>query len=193
MKKQRNSKKRKGSITITILVSIGIIVALIFFFGSDRSKAAFEVAKDNAENKLVASVGKIEVAEKLAAKRISGIKNKLIKVKAARRSILRAMENPKLTQSQKDRYSMLIAKLDEVDVRATKAYQNANQKFEELRAVLEIVETETEISKTATSILGYDNKNSVSEKDLEKTIKSIYADLDTANAELDVAMIDMDK
>lgn len=193
MKKQRNSKKRKGSITITILVSIGIIVALIFFFGSDRSKAAFEVAKDNAENKLVASVGKIEVAEKLAAKRISDIKNKLIKVKAAKRSILRAMENPKLTQSQKDRYSMLIAKLDEVDLRATKAYQNANQKFEELRAVLEIVETETEISKTATSILGYDNKNSVSEKDLEKTIKSIYADLDTANAELDVAMIDMDK
>lgn len=190
MKNKINSKKRNGSITITILVCIGVIVALIFLFGSDRSKAAFEVAKDNAENKLVASVGKIEVAEKLAAKRISDIKNKLIKVKAAKRSILRAMENPKLTQSQKDRYSMLIAKLDEVDARATKAYQNANQKFEELRATLEVVETETEIAKTTTSILGYDSKNSVSEKDLEKTIKSIYADLDSANAELDVAIID---
>lgn len=174
MKNKINSKKRNGSITITILVCIGVIVALIFLFGSDRSKAAFEVAKDNAENKLVASVGKIEVAEKLAAKR----------------SILRAMENPKLTQSQKDRYSMLIAKLDEVDARATKAYQNANQKFEELRATLEVVETETEIAKTTTSILGYDSKNSASEKDLEKTIKSIYADLDSANAELDVAIID---
>lgn len=190
MKNKINSKKRNGSITITILVCIGVIVALIFFFGSDRSKAAFEVAKDNAENKLVDSVGKIEVAEKLAAKRISDIKNKLIKVKAARRSILRAMENPKLTQSQKDRYSMLIAKLDEVDARATKAYQNANQKFEELRATLEVVEMETEIAKTTTSILGYDSKNSASEKDLEKTIKSIYADLDSANAELDLAITD---
>lgn len=190
MKNQLNSKKRKGSIAITILVCIGILLALIFFFGSERSKAALEVAKDNAENKLVGSVGKIEVAEKLATKRIAEIKNKLIKVKATKRSILRAMENPKLTQSQKERYNILIVKLDEADARATKAYQNANQKLEELRAVLEIVETETEISKTATSILGYENSNSASEKDLEKTIKSIYADLDNANAELDVTIMD---
>lgn len=190
MKNQLNSKKRKGSIAITILVCIGVLLALIFFFGSERSKAALEVAKDNAENKLVGSVGKIEVAEKLATKRIAEIKNKLIKVKATKRSILRAMENPKLTQSQKERYKILIVKLDEADARATKAYQNANQKFEELRAILEIVETETEISKTATSILGYENSNSASEKDLEKTIKSIYADLDNANTELDVAIMD---
>ena len=186
-------KARKGSILsliLGIIAGIALIAGGFYFFGSEKAKAAIEVAKDNAENKMVDAIGKIEVAEKLAIKRIEDIKLKLIKVKTVRRTINRHLQNPKLTEEHKLRYQALINKLDEVDARATKAYKTANAKFEELRANLEIVEAEMSITKAATSVLGADAKSLTSGRDLEKVIESIYVDLDKANAELDVALMD---
>lgn len=183
--------KRKGFIGVVLLLIIVGICACFYFFGSESVMSALSVFKGKAESVVVESAGKSAVAEELALRRIDDLRQKLIRVKSLKRTIKRAAESPDISESAKMRYDAIIAKLDTAEKKAENAYKNANVKFDELRAQLTVTEAETAILKASATALD-DGKAAKyrHRRDMDKVLESINKELDDANAELDVSLME---
>lgn len=153
--------------------------------------AAFGVFKNKAESAIVESAGKSNVAEELALRRIDNLRQKLVRVKSVKRTITREIENPNISEDAKTRYSAIIARLDAAEKKAERAYKNANSQFEDLRAQLAVIDAETAILKASANALE-DGKSAKyrHRRDMDKILRSINEELDEANAELDVSLME---
>ena len=189
MRTLKNTKR--GFIGVVLFLILAGIGACFYFFGSESVMSALTVFKGKAEAAVVGGAGKSDVAEELALRRIDDLRQKLVRVKSLKRTIKRATENPDISESAKARYNTIVAKLDAAEKKAEEAYKNANSQFDELRAQLAVSDAETAILKASASALD-DGKAAKyrHRRDMDKVLQSINEELDAANAELDVSLME---
>lgn len=189
MRTLKNTKR--GFIGVVLFLILAGIGACFYFFGSESVMSALTVFKGKAEAAVVAGAGKSDVAEELALRRIDDLRQKLVRVKSLKRTIKRTTENPDISESAKARYNAIVAKLDAAEKKAEEAYKNANSQFDELRAQLAVSDAETAILKASASALDDDKATKYRHRrDMDKVLQSINEELDAANAELDVSLME---
>lgn len=175
-----------------IIVAILVIVGFYFFTNEgskEKMTAVANVITEKTEISAINAVGKSDVVLEMAEKRIDTLRKRLIAVKSTKRSLQRKMENPKLSVETKENYVKLMSALEKCEKRGELALIKSKTNLDELRAKLDVIEAEISISKTSSKIIN-DSNPSFREDELKKMIELIEKDLDDANAELDVAIIE---
>lgn len=177
----------------SILIILAIFLGICFFSDDDKLekvKAAGSVVTSKTEMAVVNGVGKSDVIIEMAEKRIEKLRKRLIAIKSTKRMLKRKMANPALSPESKENYTNLLASLEACEKRGDDALRNSRSKLEELRVKLEMIETEISIAKTSSSLIK-DFDISTNNNEVKKLMESIERDLDNANAELDVAMVEI--
>lgn len=186
-------KNRRGSVTVILLVCVVLAFGAYFImssFSSEKVSAATSVFKGKAEDKIVDAAGKHKVAEEMALRRIESLRSKLIEIKSLRRFIDRKRATPGIKQERAAEYAKLSAHLESVEKRSEAAYKDAKDRFEKLCLELESLETESQIVRASSRIITETNPKKGGRDELNSVLESIIRDLDTANAELDMAILD---
>lgn len=125
----------------------------------------------------------------MAEKRIESLRKRLIAVKSTKRILKRRMGGPQLVGRVKGKLHKALASLENCEKKGEQALSSSKTKLDELRVKLEMIDAEISIAKTSTSLIkDYDVPSNNSE--VKKLIESLERDLDNANAELDVAMLE---
>ena len=176
----------------TVLIIAAVVLGIYFFSGDDKLekvKAAGSVVASKSEMAVVDAAGKEDVVIEMAEKRIESLRKRLIAVKSTKRTLKRRMADPNLSAESKENYTKLMASLENCEKKGEQALANSKTKLDELRVKLEMIDAEISIAKTSTSLIkDYDVPSNNSE--VKKLIESLERDLDNANAELDVAMLE---
>lgn len=189
-------KNRKGSVWITMLVCVVVVFGIYFFSGdfvSEKMSAATSVIKKRTEDKIVDAAGKHKVAEEIALQRIESLRAKLIEIKSIRRFIDRKRNSPGINQERAAKYAKLSDHLESVEKKSELAYNDAKDRFEKLCIELDSLETETQIVRASSQILTKTSAKKFGRDELDSVLESIIKDLDTAHAELDMAIIDSEE
>lgn len=176
----------------TVLIILAIVLGIYFFSSGDKMekvKAAGNVVASKSEMAMVDVAGKQEVILEMAEKRMESLRKRLIAVKSTKRMLKRKMEDSNLSTESKENYTKLMASLEKCEKKGEQALTNGKMKLDELRVKLEMIDTEISIAKTSSSLIkDYDFSSNNSE--VKKLIESLERELDNANAELDVAMLE---
>ena len=175
-----------------IIIAILVILGLYFFAGEgskEKMEAVSNVLTDKVEMSAVNAAGKSDVILEMAEKRIDTLRKRLIAVKSTKRSLKRKMENPKLSAESKENYTKLMSALEKCEKKGEVALLTSKTKLDELRAKLDVMDAEISIAKTSSKIMNESNPNFRNDE-LKKMIASLEKDLDDANAELDVAILE---
>ncbi len=174
------------------IVIILVVVGCLFWFGSGCSEkvdASIDVIKNKSEMALVENAGKGDVILEIAEKRIDALRKRVIGIKAAKRSFKRKLALENLSQEAKSRYTDIYNELEVYDQKGEAALLNARVKFDELRAKVEVIETEIAMAKSTSKIINEANPK-YRRDELKKIMESLLSDLDKANSELDVAVME---
>ncbi len=172
---------------IIILIVLG--VGYFLFFDSEKVDAAFSVFKNKSEMAIVESAGKGDVVLEMAEKRIDNLRKRVIAIKAAKRSMARKINTQGLSQESLERYKQVHAALGKSEKKGEDALLKSREKFEELRAKVEMMETEIAAAKSTSQIMNELNPK-YRRDELKKIMESLEEDLDKANSELDVAILE---
>ncbi len=176
----------------TVLIILAIVLGIYFFSSDDKMekvKAAGNVVASKSEMAVVDVAGKQEVILEMAEKRMESLRKRLIAVKSTKRMLKRKMEDSNLSTESKENYTKLMTSLEKCEKKGEQALTNGKMKLDELRVKLEMIDTEISIAKTSSSLIkDYDFSSNNSE--VKKLIESLERELDNANAELDVAILE---
>lgn len=174
---------------IGAILILGLFLYITKEDGYEKVKASGRVVAKKAEMTVVDIAGKSEVTLELAETRIDTLRKRLIAIKSTKRSLLKKAENPDLPASTKENYANLLVSLSECEKKGEDALKSSKDRLEELRIKLEIMDTEISIAKTSTSLINDTNPTS-GKDEIKQLVESLEKDLDDANAELDVAIIE---
>ncbi len=174
-----------------VVIIIVVLVCLHWLGGgcSEKVDASIEVMKNKSEMALVENAGKGDVILEIAEKRIDELRKRVIAIKSAKRSFKRKLALEELSLESKLRYTDLYKELEVYDKKGEEALLNARVKFDELRAKIEVIEAEIAMAKTTSQIINADNPK-FRRDELKKVMQSLLDDLDKANSELDVAILE---
>lgn len=175
-----------------LLIILGVALGIYFLLGDEKFetvKAAGSVIASKSEMAVVNAAGKSDVILEMAEKRMELLRKRLIAVKSTKRTLERKMSNPKLSPATKENYAKLLTSLGNCEKKGEEAFLNSKTKLDELRVKLEMIDAEISIAKTSSNLIK-DSDFTSNKNEVRKLVESLENDLDAANAELDVAMLE---
>tara|TARA_B100001093_G_C26788253_1_gene997706 strand:- start:745 stop:1332 length:588 start_codon:yes stop_codon:yes gene_type:complete len=186
---------------------IFLITGLSFSIScSDQNIAALQVAKDNLDTELTKLVGEGQVALQMHRNRHSQLMKRLVSLKASSKRMARSVQEKEsfhanLPDDQLDKKAMVedqitqltsyLSSLEAHQKSAVVALENSVKDFESLQFKIELIEDQIATAEImGTFETSIDTKSYT--KDLNKLIKSMEKNLDTAEAELEVKKLKLD-
>ena len=179
-------------IKTTIIVFLLIVIGGYFYtneIASEKIKSAINVIKQKNEMALVDYAGKSQVILDMAEKRIDTLRKRLIALKSTKRTLKRKLQDKNLTVESKENLTKLMTTLDSCEKRGEDALLKSKTRLDELHVKLEMIDTEISITKPSSKLINEFNPKYTNDE-LKKLIAAFEKDLDDANAELDVAILE---